>query len=166
MVEDTINAVAERMAMWALQFIKLFYKEEHMVKFLGPEGTVAFTSITRDSVEDGVEVVVTASGVDKMMAKREAYERARMKLTDPLSFFTDVGANDPKGRTEKLMMFMTAPDLYIQTYIKGNDTNGMAQDLNNQPVEGQPPANVAGQMPPPPPPAMQAAAEPIQSSLQ
>jgi hypothetical protein len=137
-VEETINAAAEDMEGWALQFIKLFYTEEHMVSFLGPDGSISFQAFTRDAIEDGMEVVVSASGVDKMLAKQEAYERARMQLTDPLTFFTDVNASDPKGRAEKLMMFTSAPDLYLQKYVLGNGTNDMINKLNNSPVPGGP----------------------------
>jgi hypothetical protein len=129
MVEETINPAAEKMAMWALQFIRLFYTKEHMVRVLGPDGNTTFMRITNDAVEDGMEIVTQASGVDKLMAKREAYERARMNMTDPLSFFTDVNATDPKGRTEKLMTLQASPELYLQKYIMGNSTTQMAQQL-------------------------------------
>jgi len=128
-VEDTINYAAEKMAMWAMQFIKLFYTDEHIVRVVGPEGTTTFQQITQDSVEDGMEIIVSASGVDKLMAKREAYERARLGLTDPLSFFIDVSASDPKGRTEKLLMMQTAPELYMQKFVMNQTTNMMANTI-------------------------------------
>ncbi len=135
--EETINPAAEMMAAWAMQFIKLFYTTEHMRKLVGDDGEVAFEAITQDNVEDGMEVVVSASGVDKAERKREAFERARMKLTDPLTFFIDTDSSDPIGRTEKLMLFMTAPELYIQKFIEKRDTQGQVDALNAQPVQGE-----------------------------
>ena len=134
LTEETINSVAERMAGWAMQFIKLFYTTEHTVKLLGKDGTVALEKVSRDDVTDGMDVIVSASGVDKMQSKREAYERARMKLTDPLSFFEDAGVSDPIGRTEKLMTFMMYPELYHQQFVKGRDTQGMVDALQQQPI--------------------------------
>jgi len=131
MVEETINPAAEKMAMWSLQFIRLFYTKEHMVKILGPDGNTTFMGITQDAVEDGMEIVTQASGVDKVMKKREAYERARMGMTDPLSFFIDVDATDPKGRTEKLFLSKVSPELYLQKFVYGMDTAQMAGQLSS-----------------------------------
>lgn len=133
MVEDTINYAAERMAMWSMQFIKLFYTAEHIVKIVGETGNITFAQITKDSVEDGMEVVVAASGSDKLMAKREAYERARLGFTDPLTFFIDVQASDPKGRAEKLLTLQADPMLYLQKFVLGNTTEMMVQALENSP---------------------------------
>lgn len=148
-VEDTINYAAEKMAMWAMQFIKMFYTAEHIVKIVGEEGNITFQQITHDSVEDGMEVVVAASGVDKLMAKREAYERARLGFTDPLSFFIDVNASDPKGRTEKLLMLQQAPQLYLQKFVLGQTTEMMAQAIAAVPPTGAPAAAGEGVMAPP-----------------
>ena len=134
LVEDTINPAAEWMAKWAMQFIKLFYTKAHMRKLLGKDGEVTFSKISRDSIEDGMEVMVSASGVDKLERKREAFERAKMQLTDPLSFFIDTDASDPLGRTEKLLTFMSSPELYMQKFVKKLDTQGMANELSQQPV--------------------------------
>lgn len=137
LVEDTINAAAEKMAAWAMQFIKRFYTTEHMRRIIGEGGDITFQAITQDSIEDGMEVVVSASGVDKLMGKREAYERAKMQLTDPLSFFADINASDPQGRTEKLMLFNIAPELYLQKYVYKQDVTQMAMALQRQPAPGQ-----------------------------
>jgi len=138
MVNETINPAAEWMARWAMQFIRLYYKRSHMRKLLGLNGEVTFKRINRDSIEDGMEVIVSASGVDKIRRKTEAYERARMKMTDPLSFFEDTDVPDPVGRTERLRMFMMAPELYHQMYVKHRNVPEMAQVLQQQPIQGQP----------------------------
>jgi len=136
-VEETINPAAEWMANWAMQFIKIFYTKTHMRKLLGKDGEITFAKINRDLIEDGIEVVVSASGVDKMERKREAFERAKLKLTDPLTFFQDTDAPDPKGRAEKLMTFLLSPELYMQKYLINRDIQQMAQLLSPQPQGGQ-----------------------------
>lgn len=143
-VEETINYAAEKMANWAMQMIKLFYTKDHMRRILGKDGDVTFARINRDSIEDGMEVQVSASGVDKLQRKREAFERAKMKLTDPLSFFEDTDTPDPVGRTERLMLYMTAPQLYLQKFVKKRDITEMAAALMQQPLgwNGGLPANM------------------------
>ena len=134
-VEDTINAAAENMADWALQFIKLFYTQEHLEKIEGSNGRTAFMKITRDLIEDGVEVKVSASSVDKLRRKREAYELAGIQMTDPVTFFKDIEASDPEGRAERLILFQTNPSLYFEKYVRGNETTvDMANALAQQPV--------------------------------
>lgn len=138
-VEETINDAAEQMAQWALQMIKLFYTKGHMKRLLGIDGEVSFEMINQDNVEDGMEVVTSASGVDKMQLKRDAYERVKIGMTDPYNFFVDTEASDPIGRTKNLMLFMSAPELYLQQVAEGRDTAGMAEALAQQPPEGAPP---------------------------
>jgi len=121
-VEDTINPAAEWMARCALQFIKLRYTKDHMRKILGKDGETIFQSLANDEIENGMEVIVHASGVDKIQRKREAYERAKMQLTDPLTFFEDAEVSNPKERTERLLLFMKSPDLYLTKYVQGLET--------------------------------------------
>ncbi len=129
MVDDTINQASEWMSEWTLQFIKLFYKKAHMIRVLGEKGSDVYMRITQDSVTDGMEIVVGASATDKMQARREAYERARMGLTDPLTFFEDTETVNPEERTLRLMLFQSSPEMYIQKYLKNKDTQGMVAQL-------------------------------------
>ena len=133
-VENTINPAAEFMARWAMQFIKMFYTKPHLRKLLGQDGDVVFAKINRDSVEDGMEVSVSASGVDKLERKREAFERARMQMTDTLTYFIDTDASDPIGRTDKLMTFLLAPQLYQQKFVEKRDTKEIGEALDQQPI--------------------------------
>lgn len=136
-VEDTINYAAEKMADAALQMIKLRYTQDHLIRILGDKGKVVFQRINQDFVEDGMEVTVAASAVDKMRRKREAFELAQISMTDPLSFFEDIESPDPKDRAERLMIFTLSPEMYFQKYIEGNQNMGqMATALNGQPPAG------------------------------
>jgi len=135
-VEATINPAGEWMADWALQFIKLFYTEEHLERLVGKDGKVVFQKLDRDLVEDGVEVEVSASSVDKIRRKSEAFDRAGIQMTDPISFFRDTEADDPKGRAEKLILFNTSPALYFQKFIEDKkDTQEQVDSLGQQPTQ-------------------------------
>lgn len=161
LADDTVNFVYEKMAMWMLHFIKLRYKDEHFKTIAGSDGMELSARITQDLVEDGQEVVISASGRDKLKAEQRATDMAGMKMIDPLTYFKDIGASDPKGRTEKLMMFMMQPELYLQKFVLGNkDATAMATALNGNapsggdsgktaPVEGEQPTDPAqtGQSP-------------------
>lgn len=142
-VEETINDAAEQMSAWAMQFIKLRYTAEHMRRLLGKDGDTTFVKISRDLVEDGMEVMVSASGVDKVQRKREAFEKAKLGLIDPLQFFIDTDSSDPRGRTEKLLLFKLEPLQYYQQFVKERDVTQQAEALDQAPV-------APAELPPPP----------------
>lgn len=151
LVEDTINYAAEKMANWAMQFIKVFYTEDHFKRVLGKNGEVTFLKISRDMIDDGMEVIVYASGVDKVMRKREAYELAKMKLIDPLSFYEKIDMPNPVDMTEKLMLFSTSPQEYMAKYVMGLENTGqMAAALNGQPAMPQQGSPLQSAQPPSP----------------
>ena len=145
-VEDTVNAAAEWQAKWALQFIKLFYTKPQMRHILGKDGEVLHTSLTRDMVDDGMEVVVSASGVDKMQRKRMAVENMKLGVGDPLSFYEDTDQSNPKERALRAMMAQGAPQMYMQQYLMDNPQVDQA-------MQGLPPDNppMPGQEAPPQP---------------
>jgi hypothetical protein len=117
LVEDTINAASEWMAMWALQFIKLRYTEAHFRKILGNKGSATFLKISRDQVSDGVEVRIKSSGTDKVRIQKTASDMAALKLIDPLNYYKDMNLSDPEGRTEMLLTFNTDPATYLTKYV-------------------------------------------------
>lgn len=119
LVEDTINACAEWMAEWRMQFIKLRYTEDHMVQIMGAKGQMTYVRLRRDMISDGMEVMIKASSTDKLKAQRNAMETAKLgpPFTDPMNFFQDMGMNDPEGRTEMGMMFANDPMGYFTKYV-------------------------------------------------
>lgn len=128
--EETINYVCEQIAMWSMHFIKLFYTKEHMRRILGANGETTHAKITGDMVEDGMEVVVSASATDKLRRTQEAKEEAKLKLIDPLTYMEDTGKPNPKERVERLMTFMTNPEMYLETVVRGKSMEEMAMQLN------------------------------------
>lgn len=131
LADDTITYAAERMANWILHFIRLRYSEDHFKKTYGEDGKAMFDKINRDIVEDGQEVSIGASGTDKLKAEQKAMDMAKLNMVDPLTFYKDIGASDPRGRAEKLMLYTTYPDMYYQKYIAGNSSvSAMAGALN------------------------------------
>lgn len=150
-VEDTINAAAEWMADWAMQFIKLFYTEEHLERLIGKNGKTVFQKVTRDLIEDGMEVKISASSVDKLRRKKEAFDLVGIGMTDPVQFFRDIEASDPEGRARALMLFNTQPMVYFQKYIEGRGgTNEMVQALGKAPITEAPPTPEAAATQPSP----------------
>lgn len=152
-VEDTINAQAEWQSRWAMQFIKLFYTKPHMRHILGKDGDVLHTKLSQDMVDDGMEVVVSASGVDKQKRVRMAQENMKLGIGDPLSYYEDTEQSNPKERALRAMMAQGSPQMYIQQYLVDKELTP-----DNPPMPGMPPdptqaamAASPGAQPPVPP---------------
>ena len=141
LVDQTINRASELMARAILQMIKLRYTEDHFVRLIGQEGKVLFQRLNRDMIKDGMEVVITASGVDKLQAQNRAMDMAKLQLIDPLSFFEDIGAKNAPERTKRLLTFLTNPAQYESEYVNG--TGGTPEEMGNS-LNGQP-ADQGGQ---------------------
>lgn len=142
LTEETINNASVQMAEWELQFIKLRYTEDHFRRAIGQEGSKVFKAINQDMVDDGMEISISASSSDKLKAKQQAFDLAKLgpPFIDPLTFFKDIGASDPKGRVEKGMMFSSDPNGYFTKFVLGIDTPPqMAQALTGKPQPGAAP---------------------------
>jgi hypothetical protein len=141
---ETIDYLYSQMAQWSLHFIKLFYTKEHLRKILGIDGDLAFESITQDLVEDGVEVDIKASSVDKVKRESDAKEDAKLGLSDPLTYFEDLERPNPKERAKRVLLLKLNPELYLQQVLGGVNSQPTVQALNQMPT---PPTSVNDQQP-------------------
>lgn len=154
LVEDTINYAAEQIAVAILQMIKLRYNEDHFIRDKGQEGQQVFYAIKNDLVEDGMEVTVHASAVDKVLRKKQAYELLQASMIDPYQLFIDLELSNPKERTERLITFMMGQSdgyaTYMTKYVLGlENTEQQAAALNGvADASGLPPEPPVEQMPP------------------
>lgn len=136
LVDATINYLSEKMARAIMQMIKLRYTEEHFVRLIGQEGKTIFQRLHRDMIEDGMEVTITASGVDKLQAQNRAMDMAKLQLIDPLTFYEDIGAKNAPERTKRLMTFLTNPAQYQAEYVMGLATPEQQGAALNGPQQG------------------------------
>jgi hypothetical protein len=158
MAEDTINDAAQWMADWAMQFIKLRYTKDHFRDIMGVAGEEVWIKLNRNMIDDGMIVKIKASGTDKIRAQNNAMEMAKMQMTDPYTFFVDMGLSDPEGRTEKLILAKMDPQAYLSKVVKGlNTAQALAKALAN--VEQVPPPRAPQQ--PGVPPTMPGAQPPM-----
>jgi hypothetical protein len=155
LVEDTINDAAEWMAQWSMQFIKVFYTKDHYKEVVGKDGDSLFQAVNQDLVSDGMVVEVSASAVDKMLRKQLAMQNMKLQVGDLLSYYEDIGADDPKERARKAFLMANAPQMYYQTYLVDKNIPVApqapvqpAQPAPQQPPMGQPPMGAPSSAPP------------------
>ena len=117
LVEDTINDCAEWMAQWSMQFIKVFYTKDHYKEIIGKSGDSLFQAVNQDLVDDGMVVEVSASAVDKMLRKQLAMQSYKLGVSDSLSYYTDIGADNPKERARKAFLYANSPMMFYQEFL-------------------------------------------------
>jgi hypothetical protein len=126
------------MAQWSMQFIKLRYSEPKMLYLLGQKGEDAFLQLKGNMVDQGMVVMIRASGTDKLKAHNEAQQAWEAQAIDPINYYRDMGYDDYAQRAEMFMTYMMDKNSYMVKYIMGL-------------LDPQQQAEALAQMPPPPP---------------
>ena len=134
MVLSLIEPATDEMANWMVHFIKVFGTEEHFTQVLGEAGQSEFVEFDRDSIDDGLNITVKASTVDKTERRSTATQLASAGSIDPLSLFEDLDAKNPIERAKRLTAFNADPSgaTYMQLIL--GDQEG-AQALQGAAVQ-------------------------------
>lgn len=138
MSDIVVERVVYEMSGWALQMVKMFYDEPHMIRFSGKDGQVTFREITQDSVEDGLVAEVKASSVDKQTRRSDAMQLVQAKSIDPQTLFEDLDVDNPKERTRRLIAFQMGPNDGYASYmqeVEGDAQGGQPGQEQTMPPE-------------------------------
>jgi len=122
--------------------MKVFGTQEHFSQVLGENGKTEFIEFDRDSIDDGINIVVKASTVDKTERRATAAQLASSGSIDPLSLMEDLDAKNPIERAKRMIAFQSDPSgaTYMQLIL--GDQQGAETLQNNlaQQEGGAPPA--------------------------
>ena len=145
MVLSLIEPAVDEMANWMVHFMKVFGTQEHFSQVLGEDGKTEFIEFDRDSIDDGINIVVKASTVDKTERRATAAQLASSGSIDPLSLMEDLDAKNPIERAKRMIAFQSDPSgaTYMQLILgdqQGAETlqNNLAQQ-EGAPEGGAPP---------------------------
>ncbi len=127
--EDTVIAAATEIGEAYVHMMKLRYTADHFKAVLGEKADQTFENLTFDMIEDGMQVMISASGTDKLKRERQAKEEAQLQLIDPVNYYKDTGREDYQERAEMLFLMQNAPDLYYKKFVKGEDVPEIAEQL-------------------------------------
>lgn len=110
MVDVVVERVVSEMAQWAVQMMKMFYKEPHYVRSLGREGEFLQVAMSRDRIDDGIGVDVKANTIDKPTRRNIGLELAASRNIDPLTLYEDLDVSNPKERAKRLMYYLSGTE--------------------------------------------------------
>jgi len=122
MVEETINKAAQWMAGWAMHMIKTRYTQAHFRKILGAKGEWVFMQLHQDFVEDGQEVMIKASGSDKLRKQNNALNLAKMDRISTLDLYEDLDLDDAEGRTARFITEHVDGPLFLSAFVEDGPT--------------------------------------------
>lgn len=154
-VMNVIEPAADEMSQWAVQMMKVFATKENFVEVLGMGGESEFVEFDRDSIDDGINVMVKASSVDKTERKATAAQLASAGLEDPLSLYEDLDALNPVERAKRFIFFRADPtgQLYLQYILSDTQAASDIGAFVGANIPGQPiTANMGGASQTPPAP--------------
>jgi hypothetical protein len=109
---QTVDYVMQELFTWWMQLMKVKYTERHYIKEFGPDQAVEIMELTRNDIEDGIEVRVIPG---KMLPedKQFMYERAQTDfqagLLSPIDYMTEAGYQNPKELAKNSLEFQQNP---------------------------------------------------------
>jgi hypothetical protein len=129
-VATVIEPITQEIAEWSVQMLKVFGTKTTFIEVLGSTGEKEFLEFDRDAIDDGVNISVRASTVDKTERRSIATQLAASGNIDPLSLYEDLGAKDPKERARRIMAMKDPTGAtYMQLIL--NDPEGADTAMDN-----------------------------------
>lgn len=132
-LSEAIEEGSTRVYQLMTQLYKVFAKQEHIVKYTGEDGKVAFIKFSKDKIEDGVEIRVRAGSLepeDKLTDRNEAVDLAKTgKIIDPLTFAEKWHLAKPIEGAKRAFYWAFAPDKYATEILKIGQPEGLDEAL-------------------------------------
>ena len=122
LVQEAIEPAFSKAFQVATHLMKLRYTEPHYAKLTGADGQFDMITFSQDSIEDGIEVTVTAGAslpVDKVFRRAEALELANSKSIALDDLYERLGWENPKESALKVLTFNLNPMVYAQVLASG-----------------------------------------------
>ncbi len=136
----------DRLYKGEVQLVKVFFTEEDMVKYCGPNGKTEFIQFSNQSVESGIELKVGEGTLlpDDPAAKQQEAQ-AFAAVFDPLTLTEYLSVDNPKETAKRIWLAKTNPNQYGEEYL------GIKVQDNNDPDAVQHIQQISqGQQPTPP----------------
>lgn len=110
LITRVLNRGVAKVANGLVQLMRLFYDAPHVVKILGEDGAIEFVRMTRDDIEDFVEVDVKSGEIlpmDRVALRTEAVQLWQLGALDPVTLFERLEFPDPEKAAERLLAWKT-----------------------------------------------------------
>jgi len=144
-VGDALEQVADNAFNYLLQLYYVFYDEAHYASIMGQMRAVEYVSLIMSNTNRHFVVSVSPNSMkpkDEIAERNEALELWKSQALDPITLFKRLDFPDPMETAKQTALWITNPQLYIQTMFPEAVPNPL--DSANPPN----PTDVTGQAPP------------------
>ena len=134
-IGDALEQVADNVFNWWLQLYYVFYDEPHYAAIMGSGHAVEFVELMKSNMNRHFVVSVSPNSMqpkDEITEQNLAIELWKAQALDPITLFKKLNYPDPMESAKQLAMWVTNPQLYIQTMFPE-----IAQQPMNSPNPGQ-----------------------------
>lgn len=114
---DAIDDWMHKYYRMLVQFMKVYYTEDHWYRISGKNGQFDSIVMKADKIEDGIDVRITAGStvkVDKDRMQTVALTLAKLGLIDPISIYEDLELPNPADRIERLVQWKLDPTVLVE----------------------------------------------------
>ncbi len=145
---DSLETVATNFFNWMLQLTYVFYDEKHYAAIMGNTSAVEYVGLTMVGHQRQYVVNVQPNSMtpkDELTEQNQAIQLWQAQALDPITLFKKLNDPDPMKTAEKVALWVTNPQLYIQTFFPQQQPPADSANPANPPNAVAP---VAGQVPP------------------
>ena len=140
---DLVDTLHRHIYAWWLQMIRVRYTEAHFIKPIGSTKASEVIDLTRDDVNEGVEMQVIPGQVmpeDRIFKAERAKEEVIAGVIDPLTYFEETQRDNPMKYAKRLEMYKINPFSIVKLDDEDRQAIMEAQQLFGAPggPQGQP----------------------------
>lgn len=149
-VGDSLEQVAKNMFNWCAQLYCVFYDTKHYGAVMGTGRAVEYTTIINSNMERKFVVSVSPNSMkpkDEVSKQNMALDLAQQKLLDPIGLFKELDDPDPIQTAERVALWQTNPQMYMQTYFGGQAAQAPQPNSSDSITEGASPPGSLGAPP-------------------
>lgn len=135
---DLVDTLHHHLYAWWHQMMKARYSETHYVKPIGSAKAREVIELTRDDLEEGIEIQIIPGQVmpeDRLFQAERAKEEAQAGLIDPLTYFEETQRDNPMKLAKRLEMYRINPFSIIKLDEEDMQAIMEAQELFGVPGE-------------------------------
>lgn len=108
-VVGILESAVSEIGNWFVQLFKLYYDKTMTVKLFGENG-ILFVNLTRDQIEDGLEIIIKSGSTlptDEVSRHNEALQLWQMGVLDPITLYERLKFPNPEETAQRLIMWQT-----------------------------------------------------------
>ena len=140
-IGDRLETVAGNVFNWLTQLYYKFYDEKHYAAIMGQASAVEYVGLMMAGHQRRYVVSVSPNSMqpkDELTEMNQAVDLWKAQARDPITLFKKLNYADPIETAKQVSLWVTNPQLYIQTMFPETAQQQDSANPQNPPDGGQP----------------------------